>query len=71
MYIFPPYSLEHNPIEQFWVLSKGKTKRHKLHDTETLEAEIAKATNDIHIKHIADIVIHSKNHFSNCLNKTI
>lgn len=64
-----PYSLELNPIEQFWELFKGKTKRHKLHDTETLETKIAKATNDIHIRHIEYIVIHSKNHFSNCLNK--
>lgn len=32
----PPYSPDLNPIEQFWVLVKGKMKRHRLMKEETL-----------------------------------
>ena len=66
----PPYSPELNPIEQFWALVKSQTKRHKLQDRETLEARITEAANDIPIQHLQNIILHSKNHFFNCLNKT-
>jgi transposase len=32
----PPYSLELNPIEQFWSVFKSKLKREQLLDEETL-----------------------------------
>ncbi|GAA5815532.1 hypothetical protein MFLAVUS_009044 [Mucor flavus] len=62
-------NLRLNPIEQFWALVKARTKRQKLQDTETLEARITEAAYDIPTNHLQNIVLHSKNHFINCLNK--
>lgn len=36
----PPYSLELNPIELFWSVYKGRLKREKLLDEETLTSRI-------------------------------
>ena len=70
MLIFSPYSPELNPVEQFWALVKGKTRRYKLHDTETLEARIVDAAHEIPIQHLQNISQHSTNHFVNCLSYT-
>jgi transposase len=37
----PPYSLELNPIEQFWSVCKSKLKRERLLEEETLSSRIA------------------------------
>ncbi|KAG1441154.1 hypothetical protein G6F56_011611 [Rhizopus delemar] len=39
----PPYLPELNPIEQFWAVVKGKVKRNKLNDLETLTSRITEA----------------------------
>lgn len=57
------YSPELNPIIQFWSLMKGKTKHHKLQDSETIEARIVDAAYEIPIQHLKNIIQHSKNHF--------
>jgi transposase len=63
-----PYSPELNSIKQFWSLMKGKIKHHKLHNSETIEARIIDATYEIPIRHLKNIIQHSKNHFVIGLN---
>jgi transposase len=64
----PPYSPELNPIEKFWALVKRKVRREKLQDTETLQDRIVDAANEVTIKHLQNIIQHSKTQFDNCLN---
>ncbi|EIE77712.1 hypothetical protein RO3G_02416 [Rhizopus delemar RA 99-880] len=65
---FPPYSPELNPIEQFWALVKRKVQREKFEDTETLQDIIINAAKEVSIRHLRNIIQHSKNQFDNCLN---
>lgn len=65
----PPYSPELNPIEQFWAVVKGKVKRNKLSDLETLTSRITEAAEAIPVQHIRGFVQHSVNQFDNCRNK--
>ena len=57
----PPYSSELNPIEQFWVLIKGRVKDNKLQSLETLEKRIVEAAYEIPLQQLHSIVKHSKN----------
>lgn len=57
----PPYSPELNPIEQFWAAVKGKVKRNKLSDLETLTSRITEAAEAIPVQHIRGFVQHSVN----------
>ncbi|KAG1137738.1 hypothetical protein G6F37_011318 [Rhizopus arrhizus] len=45
--IFPPYSPELNPIEQFWSVVKNKVKRGVFSDNEDLKTRIAEACNNV------------------------
>lgn len=65
----PPYSPELNPIEQFWVIVKGKVKRNKLSDVESLTTRIIEASDAVPVEHIRAFIQHSVNQFDNCLNK--
>jgi transposase len=64
----PPYSPELNPIEQFWALIKKTVKRHKLDDSEMLEERIKDASHQVPIKHLQNIIQHSKDQFVKCLD---
>ncbi|KAG1164935.1 hypothetical protein G6F36_013613 [Rhizopus arrhizus] len=59
----PPYSPELNPIEQFWAIIKGKVKRTKLSDLETLTSRIIEVSEAVPIVHLQNITQHSINQF--------
>lgn len=65
----PPYSPELNPIEQFWAIVKGKVKRNKLSDVESLTTHITEAGESVPVEHLTSFIQHSVNQFDNCLNK--
>lgn len=65
----PPYSPELNPIEQFWAIVKGKVKRNKLSDVESLTTRIIEASEAVPVEHLRGFIQHSVNQFDNCLNK--
>ncbi|KAG1470052.1 hypothetical protein G6F56_002901 [Rhizopus delemar] len=65
----PPYSLELNPIEDFWAIVKSKVKRYALKDTETLTSRIIEACEEVPLQHLQNCVQHSVNMFEKCLNK--
>jgi transposase len=64
-----PYSPELNPIEQLWAIRKGKVKRTKLSDLETLTSRIIEVSEAVSIVHLQNITQHSANRFENCRNK--
>lgn len=65
----PPYSPELNPIEMFWKVLKGKVKRGKLSDVETLTSRVIEGSKDIPIKNLQNFIQHSIDIFPKCLNK--
>ncbi|KAG2191411.1 hypothetical protein INT47_012674 [Mucor saturninus] len=65
----PPYSPELNPIEQFWAIVKGKVKRNKLSDVESLTTRITEAGESVPVEHLVAFIQHSVNQFDNCLKK--
>ncbi|KAG2209691.1 hypothetical protein INT47_001837 [Mucor saturninus] len=65
----PPYSPELNPIEQFWAIVKGKFKRNKLSDVESLTTRITEAGESVPVEHLVAFIQHSVNQFDNCLKK--
>ncbi len=65
----PHYLLELNPREQFWAILKGKVKRSKLNDVDTLTSRIIEVSEEVSVEHLQNIIQHSVNQFSNCLNK--
>ncbi|KAG1166966.1 hypothetical protein G6F46_001288 [Rhizopus delemar] len=65
-----PYSLELNPIEQFWAIVKGKMKRDKLMNEENLSSRIGDACNDVLISDLYAFCNHSKRQIINCYSKT-
>jgi transposase len=65
----PPYSPELNPIEQFWAILKGKVKRSKFTNTDSLTSRIIEAIENVPAEHLHNFVQHSVNQFENCLNK--
>ncbi|KAG1446601.1 hypothetical protein G6F56_009515 [Rhizopus delemar] len=65
----PPYSPELNPIEQFWAIVKGKVRRNKLTDLESLTTRIIEVNESVPAEHIRAFIQHSVNQFDNCLNK--
>ncbi|KAG2192802.1 hypothetical protein INT47_005349 [Mucor saturninus] len=65
----PPYSPELNPIEQLWAIVKGKVKRNKLSDVESLTTRIIEAGESVPVEHLVAFIQHSVNQFDNCLKK--
>ncbi|KAG1455572.1 hypothetical protein G6F55_006995 [Rhizopus delemar] len=65
----PPYSLELNPIEQFWSVVKSKVRRHTLEDTETLITKIVEACEAVPLEHLQNIIGHLFKLFKKCSNK--
>ncbi|KAG2209421.1 hypothetical protein INT47_008263 [Mucor saturninus] len=65
----PSYSPELNPIEQFWAIVKGKVKRNKLSDVESLTTRITEAGESVPVEHLVAFIQHSVNQFDNCLKK--
>ncbi|KAI9478216.1 MAG: hypothetical protein EXX96DRAFT_483183, partial [Benjaminiella poitrasii] len=49
-----------NPIEQFWVLVKGKRKRHRLLNKENLSQRIADVCNSVRFSDLQGSYRHSK-----------
>ncbi|KAI9020247.1 hypothetical protein CLU79DRAFT_704097, partial [Phycomyces nitens] len=58
-----------NPVEQFWAIVKGKVKRNKLSDVETLTTRIVEAAESVPVEHLGNFIQHSINQFENCRNK--
>ncbi|KAG1474274.1 hypothetical protein G6F56_000453 [Rhizopus delemar] len=65
----PAYSLELNPIEQFWSVCKSKLKREKLLQKETLSSRIGDAFNRILLSSLQGLCRHSAARFEDCLNR--
>ncbi|KAI9484103.1 MAG: hypothetical protein EXX96DRAFT_477804 [Benjaminiella poitrasii] len=59
-----------NFVEQFWVLVKGKMKRHRLMKKETLSSRIGDACNDVRFSDLYDFCLHSKRQNINCFKRT-
>ncbi|KAG1056751.1 hypothetical protein G6F43_001371 [Rhizopus delemar] len=65
----PPYSLELNPIQQFWPVIKSKVRHHTLEDTETLITKIVEACEAVPLEHLQNTIGHLFKLFKKCLNK--
>lgn len=63
-----PYSLELDPIEQFWAIVKAKVKHNKLTDLALLTKRIIEANEAVPVEHLRDLIQHSINQYDNCLN---
>ncbi|KAI8083483.1 hypothetical protein BDF21DRAFT_337722, partial [Thamnidium elegans] len=57
------------PIEQFWVILKGKAKHNKLSDIEPLTRCINETSEAVPAEHFRAFVQHSVSRFDNCLNE--
>ncbi|KAG1371810.1 hypothetical protein G6F61_011598 [Rhizopus arrhizus] len=68
MYL-PAYSLELNPIENFWSLIKGKMKRVFFAVGETMMSRIRAACEDTHPSELYAFADHSKGQISKCYKK--
>lgn len=68
-YRLPPYLPELNSIEQFWVLEKGKMKRHRLTNEENLLQRIADACKNVRLSDLYGFCRNSKRQIINCYNK--
>lgn len=55
----PTYSLEINPIEQFWPVAKSKVKRHRFFQEDTLSKRIMEACNSVEKGHFKGVISHS------------
>ncbi|KAG0733034.1 hypothetical protein G6F57_019332 [Rhizopus arrhizus] len=56
-------------IPQFWAIVKGKVKRNKLTDLESLTTRMIEASEAVPVEHLRAFIQHSVNQFDNCLNK--
>ncbi|KAG0177271.1 hypothetical protein DFQ28_009577 [Apophysomyces sp. BC1034] len=54
----PPYSLELNPIEQFWSVVRNKVKRSELSDKEDLRTRITETCNTMILSSNTMILLH-------------
>lgn len=65
----PSYSLELNPIEQFWSKVKHSLKREALMDNETLSLRIVEAFKMVRHAELFGYISHSINRFDDCMNR--
>ncbi|GAA5816333.1 hypothetical protein MFLAVUS_009860 [Mucor flavus] len=65
----PPYSLEINPIEDFWAAVKNLVKRSVFKETEDLKTRIAEASESVCRKTFHNITVHSINNLEKCFDK--
>ncbi|CEP07372.1 hypothetical protein [Parasitella parasitica] len=65
----PSYSPELNPIEQFWASVKGKIRRHKLLDAETLSSTITETCQQVKTKDLEGFIGYSASRIVDCVNR--
>jgi hypothetical protein len=63
------YLTPYSPIEQFWVVVKGKVKCSQFGNTEDLKTRIAEACDKVPRKHLFNFAQHFVNVFEDCLNE--
>ncbi|KAG1229975.1 hypothetical protein G6F68_006275 [Rhizopus microsporus] len=63
------YSLEINPIEQFWSVVKSKVKHSKFLEKEALMTWISEASDSLRLSDFKGIVSHSHKYLDKCRNK--
>ena len=65
----PPYSLELNPVVQFWSVCKSKQKREKLLKEDTMTTRIGESCNNIYIRDLQGFCRYSESKFQDCLDE--
>ncbi|GAA5806541.1 hypothetical protein HPULCUR_012077 [Helicostylum pulchrum] len=61
--------MDNAPVHIPEAIVKGKVKRSKLSDVESLTTRIIEASEAVPVEHLRVIIQHSVNQFGNCLNK--